>query len=217
MIELFPGPFIHIGGDEAVKTQWEASAEIRELAAQAGAKDMNELQSQVIKRMDRFLSARGKRLVGWDEILEGGLAPGATVMSWRGIKGGVDAAKAGHDVVMAPNSHTYFDHYQSDRLAEEPLAIGNVLPLEKVYGYEPIPRELKADQVRHILGVQGQLWGEYLPTTESVEYMAFPRLMALAEVAWSASGARDYGLFLERLKRHLKRLDVLGVRYRPLD
>jgi hexosaminidase len=175
------------------------------------------LQSYFIRRIGEFLSHQGRRLIGWDEILEGGLAPGATVMSWRGVDGGIAAARAGHDVVMTPNTHTYYDHYQSDDTDAEPLAIGGLLSLEKVCGYEPIPEGLSPDQARHILGVQGQLWTEYVPTPRHVEYMAFPRLCALAEVGWSTPDARQDGSFHKRLHRHLKRLDLLGVKYRPLD
>jgi hexosaminidase len=217
VIALFPGPFIHIGGDEAVKTQWENSPTIRARMAETGAHDAHELQSYFIRRIGEFLSHQGRRLIGWDEILEGGLAPGATVMSWRGVDGGIAAARAGHDVVMTPNTHTYYDHYQSDDTDAEPLAIGGLLSLEKVCGYEPIPEGLSPDQARHILGVQGQLWTEYVPTPRHVEYMAFPRLCALAEVGWSTPDARQDGSFHKRLHRHLKRLDLLGVKYRPLD
>jgi len=215
VMELFPGRFIHIGGDEALKPEWDASPEIRALMASVGAKDSHEMQSYFICRMDRFLTEHGRRLIGWDEILEGGLAEGAAVMSWRGINGGIAAATQGHDVVMAPNSHTYLDFYQSDVIGDEPLAIGGFSPLEKVYTFEPVPAELPREKVPHILGVQGQLWAEYMPSPEHVEYMAFPRLTALAEVAWSPPASRDYKLFLARLNTHLKRLDVLNTRYRP--
>jgi hexosaminidase len=217
VIELFPSPFIHIGGDEAVKTQWEASPAIRARMTEVGARDMHELQSYFIRRIDQFLTGQGRRLVGWDEILEGGLAPGATVMSWRGVKGGIEAARAGHDVVMAPDPQTYLNHYQSDDTAGEPLAMEGVVPLGLVYGYNPIPTELSPDQSRHILGVQGQLWTEYLQTGQQLEYMAFPRLCALAEVGWSSASSRQDGSFYERLRGHLKRLKMLGVNYRPLE
>jgi len=216
VMELFPGRFIHIGGDEAVKKQWDSSPEIQALMSKAGAKDSHEMQSYFIRRMDGFLTGHGRRLIGWDEILEGGLAEGAAVMSWRGIQGGIAAAMQGHDVVMAPNSHTYLDHYQSESVADEPLAIGGFLPLEKVYSYEPVPAEIPCDKIRHILGVQCQLWAEYMPTTANVEYMAFPRLAALAETAWSPAENRSYDLFVERLRLHLKRLDILKVKYRAL-
>jgi hexosaminidase len=216
VMELFPGPFIHIGGDEAVKKQWDQSEEIQALMAAAGARDSHEMQSYFIRKMDRFLTEHGRRLVGWDEILEGGLAEGATVMSWRGIQGGIAAANLGHDLVMSPESHTYFDHYQSEAVSEEPLAIRGFLPLQKVYEFEPVPEEIPTEKAHHVLGLQAQLWGEYMPTTEQVEYMAFPRLSALAEVAWSQVAQRNYGSFALRLPTHLKRLDLLNVKYRAL-
>jgi len=215
VMELFPGRFIHIGGDEALKKEWDSSPEIQALMASVGAKNSDEMQSYFIRRMDRFLTDHGRRLIGWDEILEGGLAEGAAVMSWRGIEGGIAAATQGHDVVMAPNGYTYLDSCQSESSTNEPLSIGGFLSLEKVYGYEPIPAEIPSEKIRHILGVQGQLWAEYMPSTEIVEYMAFPRLSALAEVAWSPLASRDYKSFQERLKIHCKRLDVLRTRYRP--
>jgi hexosaminidase len=166
--------------------------------------------------MDAFLTARGRRLVGWDEILEGGLAPNATVMSWRGTKGAVEAARAGHDVIMAPGSHTYFDHYQSQDRSREPLAIGGYLPLDTVYRFEPVPPELDSLQAGHVLGAQAQLWTEYITTPKQAEYMAYPRLAALAEVLWSARDRRDLQDFHARLSHHLLRLDALDVNYRPI-
>lgn len=216
VLELFPGSFIHIGGDEVPKEQWRASAAVQRRITDLGLRDEAHMQSWFIHQMDAFLTAKGRRLVGWDEILEGGLAPGATVMSWQGTKGGIAAARAGHDVVMTPNSHTYFDHYQSQNRAAEPLAIGGFTNLEKVYNYEPVPAELDSAAARRVLGAQGQLWTEYILTPKHAEYMAFPRLVALAEVVWSAKTRRDYGDFLARLPRHVKRLDALDVGYRPL-
>ncbi len=216
VLQLFPGTFIHVGGDEAVKDQWKASevaqARIREL----GLKNEQELQSYFIGRMEQFLRGKGRRLIGWDEILEGGLPDGAAVMSWRGTEGGIAAARAGHDVVMAPDSHTYFDHYQSERPGE-PLAIGGLLPLEKVYEFEPAPAELTPEEAAHILGAQGQLWSEYLTGPGNVEYMAFPRLLALAEVVWSAKGRRDLPDFLARVAAHEPRLQRLHVNFRALS
>jgi hexosaminidase len=217
VLELFPGPYIHVGGDEAVKTQWKASPRVQARIRELGLADEHELQSWFIRQMDAFLTARGRRLVGWDEILEGGLAENATVMSWRGMDGGIAAAKAGHDVVMAPGSHTYFDHYQSQDKAREPLAIGGFTPLEKVYAFEPVPPQLSASEARHILGAQAQLWTEYIPTPKQVEYMAYPRLVALAEVLWTPVPRRDFTDFLARLAPHLARLDARDVRYRPLS
>ena len=216
VMALFPGRWIHIGGDEAPKTQWKASplaqARIRELRL----KDEDELQSWFTHRMDEFLTAHGRTLVGWDEILQGGLAPNAVVMSWRGVDGGIAAAQAGHDVVMAPGSHTYFDHYQSADTVAEPLAIGGYLPLDTVYAFEPVPPALTASEARHVLGAQGQLWTEYVPDAKRAEYMVFPRVCALAEVLWTPPEERDYGDFTRRLVTHLQRLAVLDVNYRPL-
>jgi hexosaminidase len=214
VMALFPGHWIHIGGDEAPKAQWKASplaqARIREL----NLKDEDELQSHFTRRMDEFLTAHGRSLVGWDEILQGGLAPNATVMSWRGTDGGIAAARAGHDVVMAPGSHTYFDHYQSADTTTEPLAIGGFLPLDTVYSYEPVPAPLTDAEARHVLGSQGQVWTEYIPDPKRVEYMAFPRACALAEVLWTPQGERDFAAFTTRLATHLERLRALDVNFR---
>ncbi|HEX6047665.1 MAG TPA: beta-N-acetylhexosaminidase [Gemmatimonadaceae bacterium] len=215
VLELFPSRFIHVGGDEADKALWKTSPRIQERIRELGVVDEHGLQSWFIRRMDAFLTSKGRRLVGWDEILEGGLAPNATVMSWRGTKGGVDAAHAGHDVIMAPTSHTYLDYYQSRNTAGEPLAIGGFLPLETVYAFEPIPTELEPAHKARILGAQAQVWTEYLETPKHVEYMAFPRLTALAEVVWSPAERRNYSDFLARLEDHLRRLAILDVAYRP--
>jgi len=216
VMELFPSRYIHIGGDEANIEHWKQSEEMQALKSELGLKDEAELHSWFIKQMDSFLTSHGRRLVGWDEILQGGLAPGATVMSWRGQQGGITAANAGHDVVMAPTSHTYFDYYQgpSDK---EPLAIGGDLPLEKVYGFEPIPQDIAPDKTGHVLGVQGQLWGEFISNTSHLEYMAYPRASALAEVGWSPKTAKNYEDFLARLGCHLRRFDIAGINYRKPD
>jgi hexosaminidase len=214
IIDIFPGKYIHIGGDECPKEEWKASERAQAAMMELDLKDEDALQSWFIRRMDDFLNAHGRTLVGWDEILEGGLAPNAVVMSWRGEEGGIDAAKANHDVVMAPNGYTYFDHYQSEDRVSEPLAIGGFLPLDKVYGYEPIPPQLTADEAKHVLGAQGQLWTEYMKTPEHVEYMAFPRLCALTEVVWSPREGRAFEEFSQRLAAHMARLDALGVNYR---
>lgn len=213
VLELFPSRLIHIGGDEAPKVRWKESALAQEIIRREGLKDEHELQSWFIKRIDRWLAERGRRLVGWDEILEGGLAPGATVMSWRGIAGGIDAAKQGRDVIMTPNSHLYLDHYQGDARFE-PLAIGGLSTLENVYSYEPVPDALTPAEGRRILGAQGNVWTEYLKTPAAVEYMAWPRAIALAEVTWSPKGARDWESFARRLPAALRSLDRLRVNYR---
>jgi hexosaminidase len=217
VLEIFPGRYIHIGGDEAEKTKWKASQRIQARIKELGLKDEHELQSWFIRQMDDFLVSRKRRLVGWDEILEGGLAENAVVMSWRGTKGGIDAARAGHDVIMAPTTHTYMDYYQAKDQTNEPLAIGGFLPLEMVYAFEPVPAELEPQFAKHVLGAQGQVWTEYMPHPKQVEYMAFPRMSALAEVVWTPKERKDYAGFLMRLAPHLERLRMLDVNHRPLD
>lgn len=217
VVELFPSPYIHTGGDEAVKTQWKASSVAQARIKELKLKNEEELQGYFTRRMDEFLNSKGRRLIGWDEILEGGVAPNATVMSWHGEKGGIDAARAGHDVVMTPTDYTYFDYYQSKDISKEPLAIGDYLPLGVVYNYEPLAKEIPREYAKHVLGSQGQIWTEYIPNPKQVEYMAYPRLTALSEVTWTPPEKRDYSDFLSRLKTHLKRLDALKVNYRPLD
>lgn len=213
---LFPGTFIHIGGDEAMKNRWKTSSIAQGVMQREELADEHELQSYFIRRMDAFLVENGRRLLGWDEILEGGLAPGATVMSWRGESGGIAAARMRHDAVMSPTGYAYLDYYQADR-SVEPLAIGGFLPLEKVYSYEPIPADLEVELHHHILGAQVNVWTEYMKTPEKIAYMAYPRAFAMAEVVWSAQSDRSFEDFLDRLKHHLKRLDVLGIGYRPID
>jgi hexosaminidase len=217
VMALFPSPFIHIGGDEADKTQWKASTRVQERMRELGVTDEHALQSWFIRRMDAYLTSKGRRLIGWDEILEGGLAPNAAVMSWRGTAPGVAAAKAGHDVVMAPTSHTYLDYYQSADKANEPLAFGGFLPLDTVYAFDPLPRDLTEEQARHVLGAQAQHWTEYMRTPRLVEYMAFPRLGALAEVVWTQRSRKDLADFHARLRVHMQRLAALNVNARPLD
>ncbi|MHB1193563.1 MAG: family 20 glycosylhydrolase [Longimicrobiales bacterium] len=216
VMELFPGEYIHIGGDEAPKARWEASEVAQEVMRREGLADESELQSWFVRRIERFLDAHGRRLIGWDEILEGGLAPNATVMSWRGVQGGIDAARQGHDVVMTPTSHVYFDYLQGEA-AQEPLGIGGFVPLERVYSFEPVPDELSAAEARRVLGAQANLWTEYIPTGEHAEYMLNPRLLALSEVVWSPAEARDFRDFARRLPWHLERMDALGIRYRIPD
>lgn len=213
---LFPGRYIHIGGDEANMDHWKRSDEMQALIREKNLKDEAELHSWFIRQMDTFLTGHGRRLVGWDDILQGGLAPGAVVMSWRGEAGGISSANAGHDVVMAPTSHTYFDYYQGPA-EKEPLAIGGYVPLEKVFQYDPIPKAIDADKARHVLGVQAQLWGEYIPNPQHLEYMAYPRAAALAEVGWSPKPSKDYKDFLTRLHSHVQRLKIMQINYRPLD
>lgn len=216
VMQLFPGRYIHIGGDEAPKTRWEESPLAQEVIRREGLADEHELQSWFTRRIERFLARHGRRLIGWDEILEGGIAPEATVMSWRGMAGGIEAARAGHDVIMAPTSHVYLDYYQGAPDLE-PLAIGGFLPLERVYAFEPVPPELSPDEAAHVLGGQGNVWTEYMKTWDRVEYMAFPRMLALAEVLWSPRERRDWTDFMARLGPQLARLDALGVNYRVPD
>ncbi len=210
ILALFPSPFIHIGGDEVPKREWKESPAAQAKMKELGLRSEEELQSWFIKRIDAWLAARGRRLVGWDEILEGGLASGATVMSWRGESGGIAAAKAGHDVVMAPERPTYFDHDQS---ADEPMAVRGMNTLSDVYAYEPVPKELTPDEALHVLGAQGQLWTEYMPDPARLEYMAWPRLCALAEVLWSPREERGFPDFRARLDTHLERLRILDVNF----
>jgi len=212
VLELFPSEFIHIGGDEAIKDQWKASPAIQKQIRELGLKDEHELQSWFVRRIEKFLSEKGRRLIGWDEILEGGLAPNATVMSWRGTKGGIEAAEMGHDVVMCPTTYCYLDYYQADP-ESEPLTIGGLLPIEKVYSFEPVPEELDAGKAKHILGAQGNLWTEYMQTFRDVEYMAFPRVTAIAEVTWSQPESRDYADFSNRLRMHVPLFEALDINY----
>jgi hexosaminidase len=213
VLDLFPGEYIHVGGDECPKDRWEECPKCQDRIRAEGLHDEHELQSYFIKRMEKFLADKGRRLIGWDEILEGGLAPNATVMSWRGEVGGIAAAREGHDVVMTPYGYTYFDYYQADP-ENEPLAIGGFLPIDTVYSYDPVPAELDEQQRQHILGVQGQVWTEYIPTPEKAEYMAFPRACAMAEIGWTPLDRKDFNEFVRTLDHHLKRLDFLNVNYR---
>ena len=210
VLGLFPSKFVHVGGDEVPKSEWKASPEAQARMKEHDLKDEDELQSWFIRRMDTWLAERGRRLIGWDEILEGGLAPGAAVMSWRGEQGGIAAAKAGHDVVMAPNKPTYFDYDQSE---DSVPRVRDLNSIEDVYRYEPIPGELSEAEAKHVLGAQGQLWTEYMPTPQRMEEMAWPRLSALAEVLWSPRLSRDPAMFAKRMQAHLQRLAIVDVNY----
>ena len=217
--QLFPSKYIHVGGDECPKTQWQkcpkcqARIKALNLEAKDGHSAEERLQSYIITHASNYLKSLGRNTIGWDEILEGGLAEGATVMSWRGESGGIAAAKQHHDVVMTPNSYLYFDYYQSLDKANEPLAIGGYLPLETVYSYEPMPKELTADEARHIIGVQANIWTEYMPTFKQMQYMALPRLAALSEVQWSQPALKDYTSFTNRLTEFTHLYDRLGYNY----
>lgn len=217
LLELFPSEFIHVGGDECLKDQWKQSATAQARIEELGLADEDELQSWFIGHFDKWLSARGRRLVGWDEILEGGLADGAVVSSWRGYEGGITAARAGHDVVMCPEQHVYLDWRQAPG-EDEPVPIAHVRTLEDVYRFEPVPEQLGEDEARHVLGAQANVWTEVMEDHARVDYQTFPRLAAFAEVAWSALPApaeRDFADFERRMAAHYPRLDALGVAYRP--
>lgn len=213
VMELFPAPYVHIGGDEAPKTRWKKSAVAQEVMRREGLKNEEELQSYFIRRVEKMINSKGKRLIGWDEILEGGLAPDATVMSWRGEEGGIAAAKQGHDVIMSPTAWCYFDAGQGAK-EQEMWQLGGNITLEKVYSYDPMPKELSGEQQHSIRGVQANVWTEYLPTPEKIEYMVFPRLLAMAEVAWSAQAQRHFAQFEQRLTAHYPRLSRQGIAYR---
>jgi hexosaminidase len=212
VVELFPSRLIHIGGDECPKTRWKDCPKCQQRIKTEGLADEYELQSYFIRRIETFLLAKNRNIIGWDEILEGGLAPNATVMSWRGEEGGIEAARMGHHAIMTPVSHSYFDYYQADPQTQ-PLAIGGLTSIEKVYGYDPLPDVLTEEEGKLILGAQGNVWTEYMKTPSRVEYMAYPRTIALAEVTWTPKSKRNYADFLLRLRRHLRRLDVLDVNY----
>ncbi|MFE5240253.1 MULTISPECIES: beta-N-acetylhexosaminidase [unclassified Streptomyces] len=220
LLDLFPAdvsPFIHIGGDECPKDQWKASPTAQARMTELGLADEDELQSWFIRHFDRWLTGRGRRLIGWDEILEGGLAEGAAVTSWRGYAGGIAAAEAGHDVVMCPLQQVYLD-YRQDGGPDEPMPIGYVRTLEDVYRFEPLPPGLSEEAARHVMGTQANVWTEVMQNRARVDYQVFPRLAAFAEVAWSclpASGERDFADFERRMNTHYARLDALGVDYRP--
>lgn len=215
VIELFPdAPYIHVGGDEVDKRFWANCPKCKARMKAEGLKNVDELQSYFIQRMERYINSKGKPIIGWDEILEGGVAPNATVMSWRGIAGGIEAARAGHDVIMTPNSHLYFDYYQGNPEVE-PKTIGGLITTKRVYGYDPIPEVLTPEEAKHILGAQANLWAEFIPTFSGVEYMALPRMSALSEVVWSPAAARDWVSFSERLVVNNQRLGAMGANFHP--
>ncbi len=213
VITLFPGEYIHVGGDECPKTRWEKCEHCQKRIKDEGLHDEHELQSYFITRMEKYLNSKGKKLIGWDEILEGGLAPNAAVMSWRGEEGGIAAAQSGHNVVMSPGFALYFDHYQGEP-KDEPVAFGGNTPLKKVYEYDPAPTSLSQEEMSYILGAQANLWTEYIQTPEHAEYMAYPRALALAEVVWSPKENRDWNNFVQRLPHQFMLLDRKNVNYR---
>lgn len=213
VMPLFPGTYLHIGGDECLKDRWKACPKCQKRIADEKLKNAEELQSYFITRIEKFVNANGKQIIGWDEILEGGLAPNAAVMSWRGTKGGIEAAKQKHYVVMSPGKPCYFDHYQSKDKTKEPLAIGGYNPLDSVYAYNPTPKSLNAEEAKFIMGAQANVWTEYITSFKQVEYMSMPRMAALSEVLWTPVDKKNFKDFVVRLKLHAPLLDILGVNY----
>lgn len=219
IIEIFPAEYIHIGGDEAPRTRWEKCPKCQARIKAEGLKADKEhtaedrLQSYCMTRIEKFLNSKGRRIIGWDEILEGDVAPNATVMSWRGMEGGIKAAQLGHDVIMTPTSYCYFDYYQTDDTKDEPLGIGGYVPIEKVYSLEPVPASLTDEQKKHILGAQANLWTEYIGTTDRIEFQILPRMAALAEVQWTQPEKKDFKDFTTRLPRLLKFYQRDGLSY----
>ncbi|TKG94128.1 beta-N-acetylhexosaminidase [Puteibacter caeruleilacunae] len=212
VMDLFPSKYIHIGGDEATKTEWKKCPKCKARMRKEGLKNVEELQSYFIKRIEKFINKKGRVLIGWDEILEGGLAPQATVMSWRGFKGGIEAAESGHDVVMTPTGHCYFDYYQGPQDVE-PLAFNAFLPLNRVYSFDPVPKELEPEAAKHIIGGQANLWTEYVPTVEHAQYMTFPRIAALAEAVWTPKEKKSWDKFSAKIQEQLDRYDFMGINY----
>lgn len=217
VIELFPSEYIHIGGDEAGKNTWKTCPKCQALMKKEKLANVDELQSYMIRKAEEFLNSKGRRLIGWDEILEGGLAPEATVMSWRGEAAGFKSARMGHDVIMTPGSYMYFDFYQADP-RHQPVAIGGYTPIRKVYNYNPIPQDsLTAEEAKHFLGVQANTWTEYIPTPEHLEYMMFPRALAVAEIGWTPQEKRDWQDFKPRVNAHIPVLQQMGLNPFPLS
>lgn len=211
VIALFPSKYIHVGGDESPKDAWKRSAFCQQMIKDKNLKDEHGLQSYFIQRMEKYINKKGRTLIGWDEILEGGLAPNAIVMSWRGEEGGIAAAKENHQVIMTPGSHVYLDHSQTKN--EKQVTIGGFLPLETVYSYEPIPKELNAQQAKYVLGAQGNVWTEYMANPAKVEYMIFPRLSALSEVLWSPKESKNWNGFQSKIETMKKRYTIWGANY----
>ena len=214
VMNVFPSKYIHIGGDEARKDNWKKCTHCQALIKKEGLGDEHGLQSYFIKRVEKFVNSKNRAIIGWDEILDGGLAPNATVMSWRGESGGIEAAKLGHDVIMSPNHYMYLDYYQTpEKRKRELVAIGDYLPLETVYSYNPLPKGLNAEQQKHILGLQAHVWTEYIADSAHVEHMTFPRVLAMSEVGWTSLAQKNYSNFLDRLKGATKFLDAKKVNY----
>ena len=214
VMALFPSKYIHIGGDEVPKARWKSSKYCQQLIEKYQLKDEEGLQSWFIRRIEKFLNAHGRHLIGWDEILQGGLSPNATVMSWRGIKGGIAAAQQGHDAIMTPGRYCYFDHFQANRKFQ-PLAIGGFTTLKKVYSYEPVPKSITPAEAKHILGAQGNVWTEYIPDLRQVQYMALPRMAALSEVVWTPVDKKNWPDFQRRVNVHFQIYKALDYNYCP--
>jgi hexosaminidase len=214
VIDLFPdSPYIHIGGDEVLKDMWKDSPEVQALMKRENLKDLNEVQSYIIQRMEKYINSKGKKIIGWDEILEGGLAPNATVMSWRGTRGGIEAAKAHHDVIMTPTEYAYLNFGQGDP-AYEPISFPEFISLEHVYSFDPVPKELTPEEAKYVIGGQGNLWTEYIASPDAAEYQLFPRMLAIAEDVWTRPENKNYADFLRRLSAQYPRLDKENVNYR---
>ncbi|MCW3072547.1 MAG: hypothetical protein JWO44_2437 [Bacteroidetes bacterium] len=213
VMDLFPGQYIHIGGDECPKVRWEKCPKCQQRIKDEKLKDEHQLQSYFITRIEKFINSKGRKIIGWDEILEGGLAPNASVMSWRGTQGGIAAAKQEHYVVMSPGKPCYFDHYQVKDRTNEPIAIGGFNPVDSVYNYDPAPKSLEPFEQKYILGAQGNVWTEYIVDFRHLEYMSMPRMAALSEALWTKPENKDYKKFIARLKIHSKLLDRMNVNY----
>ena len=211
VMQLFPSKYIHIGGDECPKTAWKRSPFCQELIKEKNLKDEHGLQSYFISTIEKYINSKGKKIIGWDEILEGGLAPNATVMSWRGEEGGIAASRQHHDVIMTPDGYCYFNY--SQRKNEDSLTIGGFLPVEKVYNYEPVPKELNEQEAKFVLGAQGNVWTEYIGNMSLLEYMVFPRMSALSEVLWSPKESRNWSEFSSELTAIYKRYKLWGANY----
>ncbi|MBW7890379.1 MAG: family 20 glycosylhydrolase, partial [Chitinophagaceae bacterium] len=211
VMQLFPSTYIHIGGDEAPKDNWKRCAHCQKLIRKEGLKDEHELQSYFVQRIEKYLNSKGRKIIGWDEILEGGLAPNATVMSWRGEEGGIEAASDNHDVIMTPGGWMYFDHTQTKQ--EDSVTIGGFTPLEKVYKYQPVPAKLDASKAGHVLGAQANVWTEYMAYPSKVEYMIFPRMSALSEVLWTPESRKNWNRFKNSLPFIYQRYQLWGANY----
>jgi hexosaminidase len=214
VIDLFPhSPYLHIGGDEVMAEHWKESSFVQELKQREDLKSEKDIHAWFIRRIENFVNLRGKRIIGWDEILGEGVGPSVTIMSWRGFEPGIEAARARHNVIMTPSNITYFDHPQGDP-SFEPLSLGDQITLEDVYRFDPVPRELNFEEARHIIGAQGCVWTEFIKRPQDIEYMAFPRALALAEVLWSKQRIKKFTEFSKRLYKEFPRLDRKNVNYR---